>query len=141
MAEKIIQGRNLLLSVDGVAIGCSTTNSFSSEREMIDAACKESGEYFDGTPGLITATLSTDGLVKVDTPADPTKTRAYDLLALHQAGTKIEFSFGTDVTGEKTIEGEAYITSIEITGEAEGNATYSASMQVVGPYTVVTNAA
>ena len=140
MAEKIIQGRNLLLSVGGVAIGCSTTNSFSSEREMIDAACKESGNYFDGTPGMITATLSTDGLVKVDTPADPTKTRAYDLLALHQDGTKIEFSFGTDTTGEKTIEGEAYITSIEITGEESGNATYSAEMQVVGPYTVVTNA-
>jgi hypothetical protein len=140
MAEKTILGKNLLLKVDGVAIGCATSNSFSSEREMVDGSCKESGEFYDGTPGMITATLSTDGLVKVDTPADPTKTRGYDLLALHLAGTKIEFAFGTVDSGEKTIEGSCFINSIEITGESEGNATYSASMQVVGAYTIVTNA-
>lgn len=139
MAEKTINGTDLLLTIDGVAIGCATTNSFSVETEMIDAACKESGSFYDASPGMHTATLSTEGLVKIDTPADPTKMRAWDMLNLQMAKTLIDFSFGTAASGENSVTGKAYITSFEMNAGDKENATYSVEMQVVGEFTIEVN--
>ena len=140
MATKVIQGKNLLIKFDGVAVGCASEVSFSSEREMIEAACKESGDYYDGTPGMISTTLSLSGIIKIDTPADPTKVRAYDIVELFQQGALVEWAFGTDEVGEKIIEGQGYLNSVELSGGTSDPGAYSNSITVVGPWTVTTNA-
>jgi hypothetical protein len=134
MAEKVIKGRDLLLQVNGISVGCAETVEFSSSYEMVEAACRESGGYYDAEPGDRTATLSTDGVMKIDTPADPTKMRGYDLAQLHMDQTRINWVFGTDTTGEKEWYGEAYITEYSQSAPQKENGTYSVSLQVVGVY-------
>jgi predicted secreted protein len=140
MATKIINGTDLALSVGGVLVGCATSSSLSVSTEMIDAACKESGSFYDALPGMHTATLSTDGLVKIDVPADATKYRAFDFGQAQLNKTLIAWKFGTAASGEKYYSGNAYITSFELSGEDKQNATYSVSLQVVGTFSIGTNA-
>lgn len=111
MATRTVQGKDLLLSFGGKVIGCATDVSFSSSVEMIEAACRESGNFYDAEPGKFTATISTSGFVKIDTPVDTTATRYHDLAKLHLDKTKVAWIFGTNVTGEQELYGNAYITS------------------------------
>jgi hypothetical protein len=134
MAKKIISGTDLQLSFEGKFIGCSTSNSFSSSVDMKDAACKESGQFYDAEPGMFTATLSTEGLVIVDNPVDATAMRAAEIFDLHLNKTRIQWVFTTGVSGETQIAGEGFITSFELTAPDKDNATYSCEVQVVGAY-------
>lgn len=134
MATRTVQGKDLLLSIDGKVIGCATDVSFSSTVEMIEAACRESGNFYDAEPGMFTATISTSGFVKIDNPVDTTATRYWNLANLHLNKTKIAWIFGTNVTGEQELYGSAYITSYEQSGSQGDNATYSIELQVVGTY-------
>jgi hypothetical protein len=136
MATRIVKGRELLLLVGGKAIGCASSVEFSSSYEMVQAACRESGAFYDAEPSTFTATLSVEGFVKIDNPIDASQTRFYDLAALHMNQTKISWVFGTDVVGEQEWSGEAYITSYSQSAPQEDNATYSIELQVVGPYTI-----
>jgi predicted secreted protein len=134
MATRTVLGKDLLLLVDGKAIGCATDVSFSSSVEMVEAACRESGNFYDAEPGKFTATLSTSGFVKIDTPEDTAQTRYWNLADLHLNKTKIAWVFGTNIDGEKELHGNAYITSYSQEGPQDGNATYSIELQVVGTY-------
>lgn len=134
MATKTVQGKDLLLFVGGVPIGCATEVSFSSSVAMIEAACRETGNFYDAEPGMFTATLSASGFARIDTPADATQNRYWNLADLHLNKTKVAWIFGTDVDGEMELYGDAYITSYEQSAPQDGNATYSVELQVVGPY-------
>jgi hypothetical protein len=136
MATRIVKGRELLLSVDGTAIGCANSVEFNSSFDMVQAACRENGAYYDAEPGTFTATLSVEGLMKIDNPADPTQMRFYNIADLHMAQTKIAWTFGTEVAGEEEWSGFAYITSYSQSAPQEDNGTYSLELQVVGAYNI-----
>jgi hypothetical protein len=136
MDTRIVKGRELLLSVDGVSIGCANSVEFNSSFEMVQAACRENGAFYDAEPGTFTATLSVEGLMKIDTPQDATQNRYYDLAGLHMNQTKIAWVFGTDVVGEEEWSGNAYITSYSQSAPQEDNGTYSLELAVVGTYQI-----
>jgi hypothetical protein len=136
MASRIVKGRELLLSVDGVSVGCANSVEFNSSYELVQAACRESGAFYDAEPGSFTATLSVEGLMKIDTPADATQNRYYDLAHLHMNQTKIAWVFGTEVSGEEEWSGFAYITSYSQSAPQEDNGTYSIELAVVGDYKI-----
>jgi len=123
----------MLLSVMGVAIGCANSVEFNSTVTMEEAACRESGDFYDAEPGQFSATLSASGFVKYDTPEDPTKMRAFDLFDLKMAKTKIDWVFAAPGS-PKGKAGKAFITNYTETGEQEGKATYSVELQAVGAY-------
>lgn len=134
MATKTIKGKDLLLKVGNVAVGCASTVSFTSSFEMIETSCRELAGFYDAEAGDFKATLSSDGIMRVDTPADATKSRFYDLALLHMNQTKIAFVFGTAVTGEHEWYGNAYINSYEQSAAQKEAGTYSVSFEVVGAY-------
>jgi hypothetical protein len=141
MAAKDIQGTDLLLSFEGKAIGCARTSTFSSSFEMVDAACKEAGKFYTATPGKVTATLSSDGVVKIDTPVDATAMRSHDIALLHLNQTLINWEFTTGVAGEFIYAGQGYINSFELNAPDGEAATYSCGVQVVDEWTIGTVAA
>jgi hypothetical protein len=140
MAKEVILGRNLVLSLENKVVGCATNNSLTSEVSMQEAACKESGNFYDAVPDRFSASLDLEGLVIYDNPVDTTAMRSHNIADLHMNKTLLDWKFGTTTAGQKSWTGKGYITSYSETAPEEGNATYSVSIQVVGAYGPVTNA-
>lgn len=136
MPAKDINGTDLLLSFQGKAIGCARTSTFSSSFEMVDAACKEAGKFYTAKPGKVTATLTSDGVVKIDVPVDATAMRSHDIGALHLSQTLIDWTFTTGETGEFIYAGKGYINSFELSAPDGEAATYSCGVQVVDEWTI-----
>lgn len=141
MARTVVSGKEVSMSVDGVVIGCADSGEFSSTVSMVEASCRESGSFYDGTPDKFEATLSISGFVVYDSPSDPTAMRAYDLAALHMNKTLVDWTFGIVTTGQKSWAGQGYVVDYKETGEQDGAATYSVEIKPVGSYGIVTNAA
>lgn len=141
MARTIVSGKEISMSVDGVVVGCANSGEFSTDVSMVEAACRESGAFYDAVPDKFEAELSIDGFVIYDTPVDATAMRAYDLAALHMNKTLVDWTFGIVTSGQKSWAGQGYITNYTETGEQEGTATYSVTIKPVGSYGIVTNAA
>jgi hypothetical protein len=135
MATTIVKGKDIIMSVNGVAILCATSVSFSSEFEEIEAACRESGDGYDAELGKNTASLELSGIMKYDVPVDAGQMRAYDLLSLHKNKTRVDFIFGTkDLGGDKEIFGQAILPSYSLEGDQDGLGTYSITFKVVGDW-------
>jgi TP901-1 family phage major tail protein len=141
MAAEVVKGIDLALSVGGVMVGCARSSSISMSTEMLNAACKEVGAWSASLPGQKSWEISTDGVLVVDVPEDAAQYRGFDFVKAWLAGTKLAVKFGTDKTGHQVFNGDVYISNVEMTGEYEGEATYSVSLTGTGPLTLTTNAA
>lgn len=138
MAGTTIAGNKVRLYVGTIMVGCATSASLSLTKEMLDAACKASGDWSESTPGMKSWTASLEGVYKqYDTTEETTNTSVLDFFTLFNDDTKLTIKFGTDVTGDTRFSGECYITDLEITGADGENATYSVEMTGTGPVTTV----
>lgn len=139
MASTIFNGTNLLLKViaDGgtlATVAHTTSCSISFTNDTSDITTKDSAGYSEIIPAVRSGEISFDGLV------DYTDSAGGDELAAYLLGrTKVDFSFGTAATGDTVYTGEGYVTSIEITGEAETAVTYSGTIQITGSVTTSVN--
>lgn len=141
MAKTTVTGKEIMISIDDIVVGCANSGEFTSDVSMVEAACRESGAYYDAVPDKFEAELSLDGFVAYDSPVDATAMRAMDLAALHMNKTLVDWSYGIVTSGQKSWAGKGYITSYSESGEQEGAATYSVTIKPVGSYGIVTNAA
>jgi hypothetical protein len=141
MAKTVVSGKEVMIKLDDIVVGCASDGEFSSSVSMVEASCRESGNFFDAVPDKFEADLSLNGIVIYDSPADPTAMRAYDIAALHMNKTLIDWSFGIVTTGQKSWAGQGYITEYTETAPQDGVATYSAKVKPVGIYGTVTNPA
>ena len=139
MASTIFNGTNLLLKViaDGgtlAAVAHTTSCSISFSNDVSDVTTKDSGGYSEIIPAVRSGEISFDGLI------DYTDSAGGDELAGYLLGrTKVDFSFGTAATGDTVYTGEGFVTSVEITGEAETATTYSGTIQITGAVTTSVN--
>lgn len=106
------------------------TCSLSFSNSLIDVTTKDSASFEEMISGRRSATLSTDGLVDYSATTDSHNFEALADVAI--AGSKVFFTYGV---GSDTYEGEAFIESFEASGEADSEATYSASLKVTGAIT------
>lgn len=123
----------MLLAIDGDIIGCAVNVEFNATRDLLSAACKADGAYGSSLPGTINATISGDGLYQPDSTVP-----ALSLLALLMNGTEVDFSFGTNQSGDQVITGKAYATSYTQSGPEGDFATYAFEFAVNGPFYVTT---
>lgn len=144
MASTVFNGTDLVLKIvaDGGTlepIGHSTSCTLSITNDMPEATSKDSAGYAEVIAGLRSFEISFDGLVDYTDEATGS-TNADGIITLVNSRSKIDFSFGTAVSGDQLISGEGFISSIEVTGEMESVTTYSGTITGTGSLTIATNA-
>lgn len=126
-SEGILNGTLLLLYVNGVAIGGTTSHSMSESVAMRDATTKDSNGNEEVLPGTFSATISFDGFVAYDS--------AYGWKDLHDllvAKTKVALKFATEVAGDDRYKGDAYLESLDKEASSEENVGFSGSFHITG---------
>ena len=144
MATKI-NGYEMLIEMDGKKLGCLSNISYSLERAIVDASCRELGNFTSGTKGPLSGSIDFDGLIIIDEPVVATNMRSNDLmdLMLDDSATEIAYVFGPgtsnggdagtlgipgDIPGSKVLSGNAILSGLTLSGSSDGLATYSGTM-------------
>ena len=128
----ILNGTLLLLYVDGVAIGGTTSHSRAQSVAMRDSNTKSSGGNEEVLPGLWSGSYSFDGFVAYD------HTYGYeDLDILCRAKTKVVLKFGTEVVGDPRWTCDAYLESLDDDNSNAENVGYSGTFHITGGITRV----
>ncbi|MGR3220737.1 MAG: phage tail tube protein [Candidatus Anammoxibacter sp.] len=123
----ILNGTTLLLYVDGVAIGGTTSHSMSESVAMRDATTKDSGGKEEVLPGTYSASISFDGFVAYDATYGWT-----DLHDLIVAKTKVALKFSTENADDDRYKGDAYLESLDKEASTEENVGFSGSFKITG---------
>jgi len=133
-----LNGTDLILSVDGVAIAHASSNSFSSEMAMIDVSSKESAGNQENIAGQKSFSIDFEGLTDFGASG-----YGFDnLFELLNNKTEIDWIFGDDGTagGQEApvapkLNGKGYISSLSLDAPMEDASTYSGSITVTGAVT------
>lgn len=128
------KGNEILVYVDGTAVGYARGGTLNINNDMLDATSKNSAGWKDTLPGLRSWTVEGDGLHLYD---DAT-TGFSDLFALIDAKTQVSLKFTTAVSGDKYYTGNAYVTSISLETPNEDVSTFSFSFEGDGALAEVT---
>jgi predicted secreted protein len=138
----VFNGTNLVVLVGSEVIAHATSCSLSVSADLPDATTKQSGGWAEEIPGLRSWSLTTDGLATVE----PTGTNYVvgDIFSALNGRTKLAVKFttangSTAITGDLYWEGDAYVESIDMTGDMESAVTYSVSFTGTGDLTQGTN--
>ena len=125
------------IGTDGseVIIDMQTECSFSLTQEVRDITSKGSAGFKESLPALRSGSITFSGL-----HAEDNTTNFADLFALVNTRAATHVLFGTAVTGDKTYEAEAYLTSCEMSAGTEDNVTISGTFELSGAITEATNA-
>lgn len=131
----VVNGTDLRIYKGGTAIGRATTCSLSISREMREILDKDNtGSWVTSAPGRKSASLSSDAFFTYDTSNVKPETLFTDL----DNGTLVTWRFTTDETGDKAWDGSGYVTEFSVNAGVEENSTYSVTITVSGPITLVT---
>ena len=130
--ETFISGDDLVFSIwDGSnsydPVACVTNSSLSESVEINQVYTKCDPGNAANTPAGYSYEISVEGIY-IDEAVDIDKTSHALLAASLRNKTAVEWSMSTGLSGTATQYGTAYITSLELTGEANGNATFSATL-------------
>jgi predicted secreted protein len=133
-----LNGTDLILSVEGVAIAHATSNSFSSEMAMIDVSSKDSSGNQENIAGQKSFSIDFEGLTDFGASG-----YGFDnLFELLNNKTEIDWIFGADGTPGGTevpvapkLSGKGYISSLSLDAPMEDASTYSGSITVTGAVT------
>lgn len=126
----IFNGTNLILQVEGTALGHTTSCSLSLSNDLPEATTKDSNGFQEVIAGVISGELSFDGLVDYSDTANAIELADYLL-----ARTQITCVFGTSVTGDAIYTAEGYLSSVEQSAEMESPVSYSGSITLTGAIT------
>ena len=131
----VVNGTDLRIYKGGTAIGRATTCSLSISREMREILDKDNtGSWVTSAPGRKSASLSSDAFFTYDTSNVKPETLWSDL----DNGTLVTWRFTTDEAGHKAWDGSGYVTEFSVNAGVEENSTYSVTITVSGPITLVT---
>jgi len=120
------------------AVAACTQVSVQLTAQEIDTTNKDSAGWKSRRPGLISGTASVQGYLRFDTLN--TVQGISDLFGYMNNRTKVQLKLGTAVVGDKTIDGDAYITSLNVGAPVEDSVTFEASFAFTGAITQATNA-
>jgi len=136
--ESYIKGYSVLFSIwDTDAyepIACVTSNTLTENVELIETRTKCNPGNVDREADAYTYEISVDG-VYIDEDVDTARQSHRKLATLMRAKTTITWRLSTGITSPTAEYGTGIITSLELTGEAEGNATFTATISGIGSIT------
>ena len=133
----VLDGVNLILSIDGKALAYSTGCKITTTTETGQRQTKESasGKWPEEYAKSYSEEISADGLTVTDGSADKP---SYDQLKEKQlAGEAIECTYGVRGEGREgsttnCYKGNYLITSLELDGQANDDSKYSVKLKSVG---------
>jgi predicted secreted protein len=127
-----------LLRIGSEAVAECTSVDVQLTAGEVDTTSKSSAGWKARRPGLISGTVTVQGNLRFDTGASDQGIA--ELYAAFNGRTKVTLKAGTNVSGDKTIDADAYITSLNIGAGVEDNITIEASFKFTGAITQETNA-
>ena len=134
--NRVIDGGDILLSVNGTVIGCATSHSLELSTETRDTSCKGSGIWSSMDASRFAWSGSADVLFNLDESG--TFTRFVDIWDLMISRTIItitsEYTVGSDTF---TQTGQAIITSLPLNAPDKENATFTMGFEGVGALSIV----
>lgn len=138
--ETFIKGNVVVFSVwetDAYEpLACITSSSISESLEIDEIETKCDPGNIVKTPGSYSYEITADG-VYIDEGVDTGKQSHGKLKALLRAKTLITWKMATGITTPTTEYGYGYITSLDLTGEAGSNATFSVTISGTGAIVTV----
>lgn len=135
--ETFIQGNTVIFSIYNTSayepLACITSSSLSEEVEIDEVETKCDPGNIVKTPGSYSYEISAEGIY-IDEAVNTNKQSHAKLKALLRAKTLITWRMATSLssTGQENEYGTGYITSLELTGEAGENATFSITISGTG---------
>lgn len=136
--SSILDGTDLILSVNGGALAFSTGCKITTQTETGERVTKEAatGKWKEKYVKSFSESISADGVVCTDAAKDaPT----YDTLKdLQIAGTPVDVSYNVRDAGKRTgktaggYKGKYIITSLDLDGQAGDDAKYSIQLENCG---------
>jgi len=130
----VFNGTNLLLKIETVALGHTTSCSLALSNDLPEATTKNSGGFQEVIAGVISGEISFEGLVDYSDSSN-----AIELADFLLARTQITCIFGTTETGDAIYTAEGYLSSVEQSGEMESPVSYSGSITLTGAIAKTTN--
>lgn len=136
--EAFIKGDNVLFSIwDTDAyepIACVTSSSLSESVSIDEVQTKCDPGNIVKTPNAYSYEISFDGIY-IDEAVDTAKQSHGKLKALLRNKTLITWRMATGITSPTNEYGTGYITSLDLTGEAGANATFTGTIAGTGAIT------
>ncbi len=130
----VFNGTNLLLKIEGTTVGHTTSCSLSLSMDTPEATTKDSAGFSEYIGGVKGGEISFEGLIAYDDSFNAIQ--AADNLLNR---TQLTCVFGTTESGDAIYTAEAFLTSVEMSGEMEAATTYSGSLTITGAITKSTN--
>ena len=123
----VFNGTNLILKIEGTAVGHTTSCSMSISMDTPEATTKDSAGFSEYIGGVKGGEISFEGLVAYDDTANVIEMNDYLL-----ARTQLTCIFGTTEAGDAIYTAEAFLSSVEMSAEMESAVTYSGSLTITG---------
>lgn len=129
-------GNNMVLYRNSITssnvFGASTNCTLTVNSSQIEVTTSASGNFVQILPTTSSFEISADGFVTLD------NINYVTLLTAQKNKTLLNVKFQIlNSGGNYTINADVYITSISLTGPAEGVGTYSITLQGTGPFDFV----
>jgi len=123
----LMNGTDVIMYIDGVAIANSTNNSLSWSMEGREATTKDSGGHSEMLEGLRSWEMGVEAFEALDA------TKSFEeLFDLINTRDKISVVLSTKISGDVQYFGAAFVTNIEQTSGVEETITFSASLTGTG---------
>lgn len=130
----LFNGTNLILTVEGSTVGHTTSCSLSLSNDLPEATTKDSSGFQEVIAGVMSGEISFEGLIAYDDTAN-----AIEMADFLLARTQLTCVFGTATTGDDVFTAEGFLSSVEMSAEAESPVSYSGSITLTGAITKSTN--
>jgi predicted secreted protein len=124
-----VKGNLMVLYHEGVMIACTTDASWTLNNETIVVTCKDNDGAAQFELGGQDWNFTVGGIFQFDNVGADLLT---DMAINKEIAT---IRFGTDVVGDFFLEGETYISTINVTSPLNAPVTYTATLQGTGPIT------
>ena len=136
--ETFIKGNTVIFSAyvgaAWVPIGCITSSSLSESVAVDEVETKCDPGNIVKSAGSYSYEISADGIY-IDTAVDTGIASHRALVTIMRAKTLLEWRMATGITVTTEEFGSGYITSIDLTGEAGSDATFSITISGTGAIT------
>ena len=130
----VFNGTNLIITVEGATVGHTTSCTLSLSNDLPEATTKDSSGFQEVIAGVMSGEISFEGLVAYDDSANAIEMADYLL-----ARTQLTCVFGTAESGDDVFTAEGFLSSVEMSAEAESPVSYSGSITLTGAITKSTN--
>lgn len=124
----VILGTVMLQSIDGNTILCSTSATLTITNEEIETTCKDNGGAYTSVPGQQKWTIQIQGNIVYDNA-----TGVRDLQELAANGATAAVVFGTDNSDDPAWTGDAFVSSLVLTGGQNSPGTWDVTFSPRGP--------